>query len=79
MQIINKFRNYLLEEEFEIHILKNKVNIVNYQTIDHFDNNTVMIRYQDGILIIKGEHLVVSKLMQEEVLVEGNIKSIELR
>ena len=79
MQIINKFRNYLLEEDFEIHVLKNKINVINYQTIDHFDENTVMIRYQDGVLIIKGESLIVSKLMQDEILVEGKIKSVEFR
>ena len=79
MQLINKFRSYLLEEEFKVHVFPNKVNVVNYTNIDHFDNNSVMIRYLEGILVIKGEHLVVSKLVQDEVLVEGTIKSIELR
>lgn len=79
MQIINKFRNYLLEEEFEIHIFPNKVDIVNYTNIDHFDNNSVIIRHTDGILVIKGKNLVVSKLLQDEVLVEGTIQNLELR
>lgn len=77
--MIKKLRNYLLEEDFALHVFPNKINVVNYQAIDHFDNNQVILRYRDGLLIVKGEHLVVSKLMQDEVLVEGKIKSVELR
>lgn len=76
--MINWLRSYLLEEEFAINILKNKVNVVNYINIDHFDANKVVIRYDGGILKITGNNLVVSKLMNDEVLITGDIKNIEL-
>ncbi|MEG0826632.1 MAG: YabP/YqfC family sporulation protein [Bacilli bacterium] len=79
MQIVNNLRNYLLEEELKINVFKNKVNIVNYTNIDHFDNNKVIIKHKEGSILINGEKLVVSKLLIDEVLVEGLIKSIELR
>ncbi len=78
MHIINQLRNYLLEDEFKINIYKNKINIVNYESIGHFDNNQVNINYDGGKLKIKGEKLVVSKLMNDEILITGLIKNIEL-
>lgn len=79
MKIFNDFRNYLLEEELKINVFKNKVNISNYSNIDHFDDNSVIIRHKDGNILIKGNNLVVSKLIDNEVLIEGKINSVELR
>ncbi len=76
--MINRLRTYLLEEEFTVNILKNKVNVVNYTNIDHFDINKVVIRYDSGVLNITGRNLVVSKLLNDEVLITGDIKNIEL-
>ena len=77
MSLINVFRSYLLDEEFKITIIENKIDIVNYDEIGHFDSNKVIIRYKDKRLIIKGNNLVVSRLLVDEVLVTGNIKNIE--
>ncbi|NLM62900.1 MAG: hypothetical protein GX190_01115 [Mollicutes bacterium] len=76
--MINWLRSYLLEEEFAVTILKNKVNVVNYTNIDHFDINKVIIKYNNGILKITGNNLVVSKLLNDEILITGDIKNIEL-
>ncbi len=77
--MINKIREYLLEEEFTVNLFKNKINIVNYTNIDHFDINKVVIRYKEGILKIIGNDLVVSKLLNDEILIIGEIHKIELR
>lgn len=79
MQIIKNLRNYLLEDEFQIRILNGKVNVVNYDSIGHFDTNKVILKYELGTAVITGDHLVVSKLLTDEILVTGNIKNIELR
>lgn len=79
MKIINNFRNFLLEDNFEIHIYKNKINIVNYTSIGHFDSNKIIIYSDSGFITIKGEDLVVAKLLTDEVLITGLISSIELR
>lgn len=79
MSLINNFRSFLLEDNFEIHIYQNKINIVNYKEIGHFDSNKVIIYSDNGYITINGTDLVVSKLLVSEVLVVGNITSIELR
>jgi len=79
MKIVNNIRSFLLEDDFEIRIYKNKVNIVNYDSIGHFDSNKIIIYYNAGTILIKGENLVVSKLLNDEVLITGTIQNIELR
>lgn len=79
MRIINSLRSYILEEEFKITILNNKVNIVNYTNIGLIDTNMVVIYYSDGKVTIKGNNLVVSRLMNDEILISGDINSIEFR
>lgn len=79
MGILKQFRSYILEEGFSFSVYPNKIDILNYDSIGHFDSNKVIIRYDKGTLVITGDNLVVSKLMTDEVLVLGNIKNIELR
>ena len=77
---INKYlRSYILEEEFKITILNNKINIVNYTSLGTFDDSTININYNNGSIIIKGSNLVVSRLMNNEILISGNINSLEFR
>lgn len=77
MNLVNNFRSYLLDEEFKITMIENRVDVVNYDSIGHFDSTKVMIRYKNKILSIKGKNLVVSRLLSDEVLVTGEIQTIE--
>lgn len=79
MANLHKFREYLLEEKFSMNVLKNKVEILNYTEIGHFDNTKIIVKYSDGNIIISGNELVVSKLMNDCILIQGKIKNIELR
>ncbi len=72
-------RNYILESDFKIIYLTNKLNIVNYNDISHFDSNKIIINYNDGSVLISGKSLVVSKLLKDELLIEGSINKIEFR
>ena len=79
MESIHKFREYLLEETFKLSIVKNKVEILNYVEIGHFDSNKIIVNYKEGTIIITGNNLVISKLMNDCILVEIKITVIELR
>ena len=79
MGIIKDIRSYISEDEFKITILKDKVNIVNYTSIGHFDENKVIIKYSEGQITVKGFNLVVSRLMDDEILISGNFNAIEFR
>lgn len=75
--MLKDLRTYILENEFKINILTGKVDIVNYIEIDHFDDTKVIIRYEKGIVKIKGENLIISKLLNDELLILGKIKVVE--
>ncbi len=77
--MLKDLRSYILEDDFKIVYFTNKLDIVNYESIDHFDTDKIMIRYSGGVVIIKGEDLIISKLLNDEILVSGIIKNIELK
>ena len=77
--MLRDLRNYILEKDFRINYIKNKLNIVNYEVIDHFSFDKVIVRYSDGVVNIKGENLIISKLLEDEVLISGIIKNIEIK
>ena len=79
MSLIKDLRTFILEDEFKIIYQNNKLGILNYSNITHFDNNKIMVNYKNGIIIISGSNLIVSKLLIDELLIEGSIEKIELR
>ena len=79
MNIINGIRSYILENDLKITILDNKINIVNYIDIGHFDSNKIVVKTNNRDIIIKGNDLVVSKLMNSEILITGEFNIIEFR
>lgn len=79
MRIINNFRNFILDEELEINVYKNKVNIVNYTSIVNFTSKEIIVNYDEGQIIVTGNNLSISRLLIDEVLISGVIEKIELR
>lgn len=72
-------RNYILDNQFKIIMLKNKINIINYLEIDSFDEEKIIIRYKDGVVIVVGNNLIISKLLDDELLISGDISKVEFR
>ena len=79
MNIVDGIRSYILENDLKITIVNNKINIVNYTDIGHFDSNKIVVKTDSRSIIVKGSHLVVSKLMNREILITGDFKTIEFR
>ena len=79
MNIINGIRSYILDSDLKITIVNNKINIVNYKDIGHFDSNKIVVKADNGEIIVKGNDLVVSKLMSSEILITGDFSNIEFR
>ena len=77
--LTKKVRDYLLDEQFKMIILNNTINISNYDKIEYLDNDNIIIKYINGKINIKGENLTVSKLLNNEILISGSIKNIEMR
>ena len=78
LKILNEFRNYMLEENFEFRFIDNKLNIINYKSINHFDSNKIIISHGDGYIVINGKNLIVSRLLNNEIMIKGKINGIEI-
>ncbi len=79
MKKIDKLRSYVLENDFKMTILDDKIDIINYLSVEHFDLNKVIIEYPKGYIHINGNNLVVTRLVTDEILITGSIKTIEFR
>lgn len=79
MDFFKNIRSNIIDEQFKITVYKDKVDILNYESIGHFDDNKVIVRHKDGTVEIKGKKLVVSRLMNDEILIKGIIENINLR
>ena len=77
--VFTNLKNYILENDFKMIIFDKKVDSVNYDEIDHFDDNKIIIRNKEKIVIIKGEELVISKLLEDEMLIFGKVNGIEFK
>lgn len=77
--MLKDLRNYILENKFKINIYDNNLNISNYIEIDHFDDEIIIVRYEKGIIKVKGENLIITKLLENELLINGIIRNIEFK
>lgn len=76
---MSNFKEFIFEQAFKFTYLDNKLDVVNYIDINHFDNNKIIINYKGGRIFISGSNLFISKLLSDELLIEGSIDKIELR
>jgi hypothetical protein len=76
--MFRNIREYINETEFKITLLKNRVNVLNYDRIrDITDKEISLTKGNDKIKII-GNNLKLNKLLDQEVLIIGNILRVEL-
>jgi len=75
---LSDVRKYLLEENIEIRITPKYVDVINYREIGHFDNSNITIYHEKGSIKVKGKNLTISKLLNQEILILGNIINIEM-
>ena len=78
MKLIDRFSNYIEDREYKIIIKENYLNIVNYDEIVDFSLHKVSVKIRNKILIIEGTNLVISKMLENEVLITGNITVVRI-
>ena len=76
--MFDKIRNYLDDNKFKLTLYDNKIYISNYKEVIILTENRITIDIFDKLLIIKGENLVLSKILNKELLITATkIYSIE--
>ena len=78
MKIIRKLNNYLEDNEYKIIIKDKQVNIINYDEIIDFTLNKISIKHRGKTITIEGTELFIIKMVEDEVLISGNINSVRI-
>ena len=77
--MINKIKHYIKDTEFRLTLFKDRVYVINYKKILSLESTNISFRVDNGLVVIKGNKLVLKKLLNREILVSGNISSIEAK
>ena len=78
MKIINKLDRYLEDKNYEIIIKENKINIINFKEIIDFSVSKITLRCDNKIINIEGKNLIISKMLDVELLITGSIYNIRI-
>ena len=77
--MIRKVVNYIKDESFQFKYINNSLNIINFREIKTLTDDLIsLIDNNNHLLIIRGNNLVLKRMVVNEVLIKGNIKSIEM-
>ena len=78
MRVLNRIDKFLQDKEYKIIIKINEVDIINYDEIIDFSLIKVSLKYKNKTIIIEGENLVISKMLDDEILITGNISNVRI-
>jgi sporulation protein YqfC len=70
---------YINDTDFQIVYINQELNIINYERINYMEDKKISLSYQNKSVIIKGENLRVKKLLDNEIVVIGEIETIDFR
>lgn len=76
--MINRVINYIKDNSFKIIYINNQVNVINYDKILELKEDSITFISESKVIIIKGNDLKLTKLLDNEVLIEGYINKIEM-
>lgn len=78
MKMIERMNNYLIDKEYKIIIKEKEVNIINYSEIIDFSLDKISIRYNKKNITIEGKSLYIFKMVENEVLIKGDIMIVRI-
>lgn len=78
MKLINRLNGYLEDKNYQIIIKNNLVNIINIEEIIDFSITKITVRCNNQIIIIEGKNLIISKMLEDEVLILGTINNVRI-
>lgn len=73
-----KIFDVIHDNKLKIIYYENKLNIINYKRILIFDKNKVSIDTLNKVIVVRGEDLLITKFVNDELLITGKIKEIKM-
>lgn len=76
--MLRKVYEYVKDDEFRFTVYNNRIHIVNYEKITSLNDDYMLVQCVDRKISIKGDGLVLNRLLDNEVLIVGKVKNIEV-
>lgn len=73
------FRNLVLDNKFVICFYLDYINVLNYDSVGIVSDSKISIFSSFVEIIIYGSNLVLSKMVDNEILIKGSFSKIEYR
>lgn len=77
--MFNSINNYINDNKFRLTIYDNKIHIINFKRIISIEDNYVSFQTNNKKINIKGNKLLLKKILENEMLLTGEIENIEVR
>ena len=78
MKLISKIDRYLENKNYKIIIKENSINIIKFQEVIDFSINKISVKCENKIINIECKNLIITKMLDEEVLIMGTIINIRI-
>ena len=76
--MLEKISNYVNDKEFRLTLYNDKIHIINYKQIISLENNYLSILCLNKKILVTGNNLILSKILDNELLIKGTINNIEV-
>lgn len=79
MKLVRMIDDYVNDKKYSMIYKNNKLDIINYSEIIDFSSTLISVRHEDKVYHIEGTNLVISKMMDNEILITGDISVITFK
>ena len=76
--MLKRISNYINDKEFRFTVYENKIHIMNYTRMIILEDQYISFQSTHKKITISGNHLVLNKLLENEMLITGMITKIEV-
>lgn len=76
--MLGNIREYISSNELQITVLLDRVNVLNFDRIRNITDKEVSFTKDKRKIKVIGKNLKINKLLDDEVLIIGNIMKVEL-
>ena len=76
MKLTRMIDDYISDKKYSMVYKNNKLDIINYNEIIDFSSTLISIRFEDKVYHIEGSNLVIARMMENEILITGDISNI---
>lgn len=76
--MLDRLNNYIEDKKFKLIYEDNLIDIINYTRLITIEDNYISLYINNKKIIIKGKKLILKKLLDNELLLNGEVTSLEV-